>query len=201
MVALQFSTIVKTAALLALVLGVGVVTASGQVPGEPDKKLFVDYQVGFLTEGTLRHDAQITVMPVYPEEAITNGAEGLVDVAVMFDENGEWKLMEILESPHPAISKAVGDALKQWKIKVFHDSPDRETSLPIRPLAEVRFHFSIREGVPTVEPATNEEQQRGSRQFTDYVNRMSRCLNSDRIKNKLEFGRCFDQNYLAKIPI
>ena len=184
-----------------VIVAVFCVTASGQVPGEPDKKLFVDYQVGFLTEGTLRHDAQVTVMPVYPEEAITRGAEGLVDVAVIFDENGEWKLMEIFESPHPAISQAVGDALKQWKIKVFHDAYDRETSLPIRPLAEVRFHFSIRNGVPTVEPATDEEQRRGSRQFTNYVNRMSRCLGSDRIKNKFELGRCFDQNYLAKIPI
>jgi hypothetical protein len=109
--------------------------------------------------------------------------------------------MEILESPHPAISKAVSDALKQWKINIFHDSPDRERRLPIRPLGEVRFHFSIRNGVPTVEPATDEEQRRGSRQFTNYVNRMSRCLGSDRIKNKFELGRCFDQNYLAKIPI
>ncbi|PYS23711.1 MAG: hypothetical protein DMF72_08595 [Acidobacteria bacterium] len=129
------------------------------------KKLFVDYTEGYVTELTLRHQAITTVMPLYPEEAIKAEAQGLVDVAVLFDENGDFRRMKVLESPHPAISKAVEKALKQWTVRVGYDSPYRETRLPVRTFGELRFHFVIKDEVATVEIATLEEQQTNSRKY------------------------------------
>lgn len=137
---------------------------------KPKKKLGVDYQLGSFREAELRRHARITVMPEYPPEAISAGAHGLAQVAVLFDENGEYYSMKVLESPHPAISKAVEDALKQWKINIGYDSPQPETRLPIRKLAQVQFHFIIREGTASVEPATPEEQLMSSPKFLRVVN-------------------------------
>jgi|SRR4051812_17490522 hypothetical protein len=132
---------------------------------KPKKKYLIDYQLAVLTEGQLRHDALVTVMPEYPAEAVNAGTQGLAEVGVLFDENGDYKGMRVLESPHPIISKAVAEALKQWKVKIYEDSPYQETALPIRPFGEVRFHFVIRDGVATVEPATPEEQRVSSPLF------------------------------------
>lgn len=129
---------------------------------KPKKKVFIDYQQGFFNEAELRRDALVTVMPVYPEQAIADGLQGTVLVGVLFDENGDYMGMKVLESPHPSISKAVASAMKQWKIQIFYDS----SRLPIRIFAQVQFHFAIRDGVATVEAATPEEQRTVSAKFT-----------------------------------
>jgi TonB family protein len=132
---------------------------------KPKKKIFVDYQLAVLDEAELRHDALTTTMPDYPEEASSAGIQGLVHVAVLYDEDGDFKAMKVLKSPDPRLSQAVATALKQWKLRVFYDSPYPETRLPIRNFAEARFHFVIRDGVPSVEQATQEEQQKSSIEF------------------------------------
>jgi TonB family protein len=168
---------------------------------KPEKKILgIDYQLGLLRGSELRHDAITTVMPIYPDEAQAAGAQGLVNVAVVFDEKGDFARMQVLESPHAAITQAVSDALKQWKIKIGYDSPYQEFARPIRPFAEVRFHFVIRDGVPTVEPAMSEEQMRTSKQFHDYSSRAGKCLVSLTMKKKSDTDRCFDPAYIAKIP-
>lgn len=194
----------KSTVVGALVLAVCSSTLLGkhQEP-TPEKKIFVDYQLSFYRESELRREAINTVMPSYPGEAIAAGALGLVDVAVMFDENGNCDCIHLqaLESPHPAITEAVREALKQWKIGILYDSPYRESARPVRPLAEVRFHFLIHEGVPTVEPATREEAVQTSRQFHDYASRVGKCMVSRTIKKKSDTDRCFDPAYIAKIPV
>lgn len=161
----------KVAGLMALIVTLCAFSLFGRHQDDkdkdkkPKKKIFVDYQLGLLTEAELRHDALTTAMPEFPEEAATAGVQGVVHVAVLYDENGEYMRMKVLESPHPALSKAVANALKQWKIKIGYDSPYRETRLPVRDFAEVRFHFVIRDGIPSVEPATLEEQRKASLEF------------------------------------
>lgn len=194
----------KLAVVVALLLAICSSTLLGKHQDEkPEKKIFVDYQLAIMREAELRHDATKTAMPTYPDEALAASAQGLVDVAVMFDENGdcECDYMHALESPHPAITQAVKDALKQWKIKIGYDSPNQEFARPVRPFAEVRFHFVIRAGVPTVEPATQEEQMKSSRQFHDHSSRVGKCMVSRTIKKKSDTDRCFDPAYIAKIPV
>lgn len=162
----------KVAGLMAVILALSSFSLLGKHQDDkdkkqkPQKKVFVDYQQGFFNEQELRRDALVTVTPDYPEEAITAGAQGIAQVAVLFDENGDYVGMKVLESPHRAISKAMADALKQWKVKIGYDSPDPATRLPVRVFAQVQFHFTIRDGVASVEAATSEEQNAWSQKFT-----------------------------------
>jgi len=158
--------VLKLAILVVLILVISSFSLLGKHQNpKPKKKIFVDYQMGLFTEAELRRDALVTVMPEYPAAAIDAGAQGLAEVAVLFDEDGDYRGMRVLESPNPAISKAVADALKQWKIKIYSDSPYKETALPIRVFAQVRFHFVIRDGTATVEAASPIEQSLASRKF------------------------------------
>jgi hypothetical protein len=194
----------NVAVLVALTLVICSSSLRGKNQDPKPKRTFgVDYQLGMFREAELRHAAITTVMPTYPDEAVAAGAQGLIDVAVMFDENGDCDCihMQAVESPHPAITEAVREALKQWKVKIGYDYPNQQFAHPVRPFAEVRFHFVIREGVPTVEPATREEAMSTSRQFHDYSSRVGKCMVSRTIKKKSDTDRCFDPAYIARIPV
>jgi TonB-like protein len=144
---------------LLVILVVSLLTATGkhQKP-EKEKKLFIDYNESYVSEVTLRHQAINAPMPVYPAQAIAVNAQGLVDVAVRFDEEGKFMGMKVLESPHPALSKAVETALKDWTVRVLYDSPYPETRRPGRTFSELRFRFVIVDGDARVENSTLEEQ-------------------------------------------
>jgi TonB family protein len=149
---------------LAVIVGVSLLTATGKHQ-TPKKKLFVDYSESYVNEVTLRHQAITTPMPEYPEEAIAKNAQGLVDVAVLFDEEGKFKGMKVLESPNPMLSKAVEKALKDWTVRVGYNSPYAETRLPLRTFGELRFRFVIAAGVARVENSTWEEQIKENPKF------------------------------------
>lgn len=161
----------KVAALMASIIALCSISLVGKIQDDkPRKKLGVDYGLATVREAELRRNAIVTAMPEYPEEAINAGAQGLAQVAVLFDENGEFDSMKVLESPHPAVSKAVEDALKKWKLMVLYDSPYPETRRPVANLGQVQFHFIIGEAGASVEPATPEEQLKNSPKFLRIVN-------------------------------
>jgi TonB family protein len=117
-------------------------------------------------EPVIRGEATNAPMPIYPEDAIKAGLQGLVDVAVVFDENGKTKRIKILESPGPSLSKAVEDAVNQWTEKggLFIEG------LPVRTIGELRFRFVIRGGIASVENPSREEQEIRSRAFMKVIN-------------------------------
>ena len=155
--------------LMTVIIGLCAISLFGKRQDDKDKKLkkklFVDYNMSLLTEDELRHEALTTAMPMYPEDAAAEGIQGLVHVAVLYDENGEFKAMKVLESPSPKLSKAVAEALKQWRMRITYDSPYSEARRPVRDFGEVRFHFIILDGTPAVEPATTDEQKTASEKF------------------------------------
>jgi hypothetical protein len=145
----------KVFVLVVLVLALGSITLLAKHQG---RRKFVDT---FGYEPTLRHEATYTVMPSYPEEAIRDGAQGLFDAATRFDEKGDFDRIKILQSPHPAISKAVEEAVKQWKLRVTFTGD----GLPVRQLGELRFHFIIEDGKARVENPSLQEQMVRSEAF------------------------------------
>jgi TonB family protein len=145
----------KVVVLAVLVLGLCSFTLLGKHQG-PRR-----FENAHVYEPVIRGEARNSPMPVYPEEAINAGAQGLVDIAVVFDEDGKTKRIKILESPHPAISKAVEDAVNQWIVRVSY-SPE---GVPARLFGELRFHFVIKDGVASVENPSREEQEIRSRAF------------------------------------
>lgn len=64
----------------------------------------------------IRRRAVNAPLPEYPEAARAARAEGLVIVAVHFEVGGCYAGAEVLASPHPAISKAVVDAIGMWRL-------------------------------------------------------------------------------------
>ncbi len=106
-----------------------------------------------------------TVMPEYPEEALSAGAQGLVVAAVRSNPNGDLVTIKILQSPDPSISKAVVNALKQWKMKRTVNGGGE----PSRYQGELRFHYIIENGVGRVENPTREEQVTYSQAYSDFI--------------------------------
>lgn len=72
-------------------------------------------RLGLYPEGAIRQIVIKRVMPEFPKETPINSAQGLVIVAVVFDEEGKLSQAEVLEAPHPLIKQAVLDALKLWE--------------------------------------------------------------------------------------
>jgi TonB family protein len=142
----------KLAILLVLLVVLCSLTLFGR------RRIQQDYANAHVYEPVIRGYAINAPMPVYPEEAVRAGAQGLVDIAVRFDA-GKLTAIKVLDSPHPAITRAVRDAVKQWTFRALYDSPDRETARPVRVLGELRFHFIIRDGVGIVENPSREEQE------------------------------------------
>lgn len=125
------------------------------------------------------HDVIYTVTPEYPEEAIRKGAQGLVDLAVRFDEDGNLSHVKVLESPDPLISQAVVKAVKQWKVRPIPGTK----GVPWRNQGELRFHFVIENGKGKVENPSEDEQKTRSEAFKKFTERFSETRHSDEVFN------------------
>jgi TonB family protein len=100
-----------------------------------------------LPESIPRKTAITKTMPVYPEEAVQSGISGTVHIKLEINPKGE--VLRIMGKPRtdPLLSKAVSDAVKQWK---FKPSADLEGN-PEGVLTRLIFRFSLNGGYPQVE--------------------------------------------------
>ena len=113
--------------------------------------------VGAAQEDSLRHAAQLpeswarqaaltTVMPTYPEEAVSRGVSGVVQVKFATSPEGEVVRIKVKPKTEPLLATAVAAALKQWTFKTKHG---QDGSLqPVISRLSFRFVFSTQ---PTVE--------------------------------------------------
>lgn len=149
----------KVIILIGLVIGLCSFTLLGK---HQSQKQFVDT---YVHEPVVRAHTINAPMPVYPEEGSARGIQGLVDLAVGFDETGKLGRIKVLASPAPSITKAVEEAVKQWTVKVYFNSE----GLPVRTIGELRFHFVIRDGVASVENPSRDEQEIRSEAFRKVI--------------------------------
>lgn len=147
--------------VLAVVFGTITLRGGQSEPGnqQPNSHLFDVDEFIFR-----KFDVIKTVMPEYPEQALRAGAQGLFVAVVRFDEDGNFSKIRIFESPHPLISKAVVDALKQWKTRHLVDF----NGVPCRIQSDVRFHFIIDNGVGRVENPSEDEQKTWSKPYREF---------------------------------
>ncbi|MEK6304298.1 MAG: energy transducer TonB [Acidobacteriota bacterium] len=106
-----------------------------------------------------------TILP-YPRQALDNGAQGRVIVAVVFDQYGDLSKVEVLEAPHPSTKQAVIDTLKDWKAARMGTS-----SGPINLVGWLSFDFSIQGGVGHVEYAerSNDDDKPDKRYIHPFI--------------------------------
>ena len=70
---------------------------------------------GRYSERATRWDAQNFAMPrpVFPEAALRDGAQGAV-ILSFYRYKGKAALVKVVESPHPALTRAAVEAVQQW---------------------------------------------------------------------------------------
>lgn len=117
--------------------------------------------LGLISEDRLRKRITASVLPEFPEEARTAGAQGLVIAAVHFDEDGNFSKARVLKSPHPQISLAVTKALTSWKVTPYLV----DSVLRARIQGELRFYYVIEDGVGFVRAPSIDEQKKRSREY------------------------------------
>src|SRR5258705_10338671 len=99
-----------------------------------------------LPESWARQAALTTVMPTYPEEAVSRGVSGVVQVKFATSPEGEVVRIKVKPKTEPLLATAVAAALKQWTFKTKHG---QDGSLhPAISRHSFRFVFSTQ---PTVE--------------------------------------------------
>ena len=96
-----------------------------------------------------------TVAPEYPVEAQQAGIQGQVKLYVVFDRVGRFRKAWVSESPHPLLSEAVLEAIKEWRIK----KSNARGGSGLR-LGELRFVFTLKDGRAEVTDAPEEEQRK-----------------------------------------
>ena len=89
-------------------------------------------------EDGMRKSAAKKVMPVYPEEAVKKGQQGVVVVEAQYDGKGDVTEAAALEAPAATLGQAVVDAVKQWKFK-----PSSLEGEPISVRGKLTFYFVI----------------------------------------------------------
>jgi TonB family protein len=110
------------------------------------------------------------VDPIYPAEAKEKGIQGLVLVFVWFDREGGLIEVKPLASPDELLSNSVVEAVKQWRLKAHNDfDPNTEY------LGELRFVFTLTDGVGKISDAPEDEQQKVSPEYRRELDRIKKA--------------------------
>jgi TonB family protein len=96
-----------------------------------------------VAEEVLRTNVLTSVMPAFPERALSRGSRGVAVAAVVIDSGGAVDSVQILEAPDPDIAAAVSSALYQWRFKSVDDLTKQFTG-------KLTFYFLVRDGRPEV---------------------------------------------------
>ncbi|MCA1591187.1 MAG: energy transducer TonB [Acidobacteria bacterium] len=119
--------------------------------------------IGITGEYTGRRNITKMVPPLYPEEALRNGVEGIVEIRIGLTEEG--KLVKIKAPPdiNPLFKKAVAVAVKQWEFGPFSGEA-RDVITTFR----LTFKFSIEDGIGRAELYNPPEGSKGAKRMLDY---------------------------------
>ncbi|MEK6304192.1 MAG: hypothetical protein AABO41_26185 [Acidobacteriota bacterium] len=99
-------------------------------------------------------------IPELPKDTPIESADGLVVVAVVFDEEGKLSQAEVLEAPHPSIKQAVLDALKLWETErrgVFEG--------PHQLVGWLSFNCTIKDGKWGIEYTQTDEDHKPDKRY------------------------------------
>jgi outer membrane biosynthesis protein TonB len=97
------------------------------------------------SERSLRKITDTTVVPLYPQDAITARHIGIAVALVTVTEKGVVSKVEVLEAPSPSIGGSLSDALSQWRFKtaIIDGHPTGYTG-------KVTYYFVFQNGKPVV---------------------------------------------------
>ena len=94
---------------------------------------------------SLRTITETTVVPLYPQDAITAHRTGVAVALVTVTEKGVVSKVEVLEAPSPSIGASLSDALSQWRFKTA-TIDGHQTGYT----GKVTYYFVFQNGKPAV---------------------------------------------------
>ena len=101
-----------------------------------------------IAEAELRSLATKTVMPTFTAAPNAKIVEGVVVVQLDIDEQGNITQLNIIETPDPAITAPLSDALRQWQFK-----PPHLNGQPITIRGKLTFYYVIKDGAAHLQNA------------------------------------------------
>jgi TonB family protein len=104
--------------------------------------------IGYTSESNARYLATRKVLPLYPEEAVSQGISGVVEIGIGRNDRGEVIKMRVPPKLDPLLQKAVVTAVKQWRFEPYAVYRDRPNEYHINRLT---FNFIIEDGKGRVE--------------------------------------------------
>lgn len=135
-----------------------------QEAGRPRKEL-----IGVTGEYSGRRNIMKAVPPVYPEEALRDGIEGLVEVRIGLTEQGELVKIKASSNINPLFRKAIAAAVRQWEFEPFSGTQGTGVITTFR----LTFKFSIEDGIGRAELYNPPEGSKGARRMLEYTNHSS----------------------------
>jgi len=87
--------------------------------------------------GTLNGRAKNSVIPVYPAVAKAAGAEGMVAVEIVVNEDGKVESAKAVEG-HPLLHESAVNAARQWEF-----APTRLSGNPVKVTGKISFNFTL----------------------------------------------------------
>ena len=101
-----------------------------------------------IAEAELRSLATKTVMPTFTAAPNAKIVEGVVVVQLDIDEQGNITQLNIIETPDPALTAPLSDALRQWQFK-----PPHLNGQPITIRGKLTFYYVIKDGAAHLQNA------------------------------------------------
>ena len=102
---------------------------------------------GYTTERQAREDALKVVLPEYPQDALERAVEGIVKVVLKMNYDGEVVGVKVQPGTDPALRKALGEAVREWKFKPVPEHLSYLKQIPNSyRLRRLTFEFVIEDG-------------------------------------------------------
>jgi len=115
---------------------------SGQETAQNERR-----PIAFTSEGWGRSWATKKVLPVYPDEAIAQNIQGVVEVGVGINDDGQVIKVRVPPGLDPRLRKAAVAAVKRWEFRPFVNKLGTGEYCIFR----LTFNFLIEEGAARVE--------------------------------------------------
>lgn|GEM_PF-2126891 len=119
---------------------------------------------GFTGENNGRSLAVKKVLPVYPAEAVRQGVEGVVEVMVGWNDQGEVERVKAPPGLNPLLRDAAAAAARAWTFKPLAQPLGAGKYFTHR----LTFHFIIEQGVGRVELFNPPWDSKAGQRLRDY---------------------------------
>ena len=120
------------------------------IMAQAQRHCMCDGNMAYHSETATRRDALTRVMPVYPDDAVRQGIQGVVEVLIDLDNHGRVARAKINPEIHPLLRRAAGEAIRCWRFRPIQRNPQFAPPVTCT-FSFLTFKFVIEDGQGHVE--------------------------------------------------